>query len=93
MSGSHFAWELFKLTLGIVLIMTAAIYSIVRFCASIMKIDAYTPTLCGAETMLTGADGDYMVSCDRQTNHDGYHHDDSLSVDWSDASFEAEVAP
>lgn len=91
MSRLHFAWELFKLALGVILIMAAAIYTIVRFLASVMKIDAYSPNLCAAETMLTGADGDYMVACDRGIGHDGFHHDSHHVVDWSDESFEAEV--
>jgi hypothetical protein len=91
MNGAHFAWELFKLTLGIILIMAAAIYCVAHFLGSVMKIDAYSPNLCSAEAQLEYTNGAYWVSCDRPVGHDGYHHDDEFNLDWSDEP--AEVAP
>lgn len=94
MSSLHFAWAFFKLALGIVLILAAAIYTIARFLASVMHIDAYQPTLCGAEAHLFSPDGEEerWVSCDRPAGHDGFHHDDAFRTDWSEAPA-AEVSP
>jgi hypothetical protein len=90
--SSHFAWEMFKLTAGVILILFAAIYTIVRFLDSVMH-ERPEDQRCGDRTMLSGADGEYVVICDRAPGHVGYHHDSDRIVDWSDASVEAEVAP